>query len=122
MEYAVCFRSFESKKQNRGAVITQTWAQFVEILDEFAGFALEGDKKHILIAKCLCDHENTLEVTQYQIRAPPSPPHVFNKHIIMSLMGADCVKERGEGGSFLCLVESSQEKATWGSTESKNNS
>lgn len=115
MEYAVCLRSFESKKQNRGAVITQTWAQFVEILDEFAGFALEGDKKHILIAKCLCDHENTLEVTQYQIR-------VFNKHIIMSLMGADCVKERGEGGSFLCLVESSQEKATWGSTESKNNS
>lgn len=73
MEYAVCLRSFESKKQNRGAVITQTWAQFVEILDEFAGFALEGDKKHILIAKCLCDHENTLEVTQYQIR-PPLPP------------------------------------------------
>lgn len=118
MEYAVCLRSFESKKQNRGAVITQTWAQFVEILDEFAGFALEGDKKYILIAKCLCDHENTSEVTQYQIRAPPSPPHVFNKHIIMSLMGADCVKER----IFLCLVESSQEKATWGSTESKNNS
>lgn len=81
MEYAVCLRSFESKKQNRGAVITQTWAQFVEILDEFA---LEGDKKHILIAKCLCDHENTLEVTQYQIRAPP--PHLmFSTNTLLCL-------------------------------------
>lgn len=84
MEYAVCLRSFESKKQNRGAVITQTWAQFVEILDLFAGFALEGDKIHILITKCLCDHENTLEVIQYQIRAPP--PHLmFSTNTLLCL-------------------------------------
>lgn len=72
MEYAVCLRSFESKKQNRGAVITQTWAQFVEILDEFA---LEGDKKHILIAKCLCDHENT----SVPDKSPPLPTSCFQQ-------------------------------------------